>query len=160
MGRAGPAGPKELLWAKGAGPLWPRLIPLLKPVGYVVEELGFGVAKPCGDSERYDVILDSRIARKNSLHQIWRVQVKATTQLLNGQYRINAHRRINGRAVPYRPSEVDFLAAHIIPEDAWFLIPIRHTKGRTSLFFSPKKFPRPGPYDAYREAWRFFRKPP
>ena len=34
--------------------------------------LGFGVAKPCGDSERYDFILDSG-------KRLWRVQVKSTT---------------------------------------------------------------------------------
>ncbi len=33
--------------------------------------LGFGVAKPCGDSERYDFILDSG-------KRLWRVQVKST----------------------------------------------------------------------------------
>ncbi len=114
--------------------------------------LGFPVAKPYGDSERYDFILDGG-------RRLWRVQIKSTTQLLNGQYRINAHRRIYGRAVPYKPSEVDFLVAHIIPEDAWFILPIRATGGRTSLFFSPRNFPRHGPYDAYREAWSLFRDP-
>ncbi len=139
--------------------------------------LGFGVAKPYGDSERYDFILDSRIEvapreriaaerpeeewrDKDFPHKLWRVQVKCTTQLLNGQYRLNAHRRIYGRAVPYHPSEVDFLVAHIVPEDVWFILPIRATEGRTSLFFSPKDFPRPGMFDPYREAWRLFRQSP
>jgi hypothetical protein len=91
-------------------------------------------------------------------HKLWRVQVKSTTQLLNGQWRLNAHRRIYGRAVPYEPHEVDFLVAHIIPEDTWFILPIRATEGRTSLFFSPKNFPRPGLYDPFREAWHLFRE--
>jgi hypothetical protein len=55
---------------------------------------------------------------------LWRVQVKCSTQLLNGLYRVNAHRRINGRAVPYLPSEIDFFAAYIIPEDTWYIIPL------------------------------------
>ena len=41
-----------------------------------------------------------------------------------GLYRINSHRRTNHGTVPYQPSEVDFLIAHVIPEDAWFIIPI------------------------------------
>ena len=36
--------------------------------------LGFGVAKPWGDSERYDFILDSR-------ERLWRVQVKSVGTL-------------------------------------------------------------------------------
>ena len=39
--------------------------------------LGFGVAKPWGDSERYDFILDSGT-------QLWRVQVKSSSALQNG----------------------------------------------------------------------------
>lgn len=40
-------------------------------------ELGFGVAKPWGDSERYDFILDNG-------HRLLRVQVKATDSLRSG----------------------------------------------------------------------------
>ena len=94
--------------------------------------LGFGVAKPYGDSERYDFILDSRDLT-NTCHPeerafcatkdpgvprhascslrgtnarlarilcpttptppLHRIQVKCSTQLLNGLYRANAHRR-------------------------------------------------------------------
>src|SRR6266446_6160668 len=74
--------------------------------------LGFHVSKPYGDSERYDFILDAG-------HRLWRIQIKSTTTLMCGLYRINAHRRTNRGVVPYRPSEVDFLIAHVIPEDAW-----------------------------------------
>src|SRR5713101_7932451 len=38
---------------------------------YKAAGLGFGVAKPYGDSERYDFILDSGV-------KLWRVQVKST----------------------------------------------------------------------------------
>jgi hypothetical protein len=129
--------------------------------------LGFGVAKPYGDSERYDFILDSRALDSSALDfptndvsgKLWRVQVKSTTTLLNGLYRINAHRRVQGRAIAYRPSEVDFLVAHIIPEDAWFVLPIEDILDRTSLLFSPKSYARPSHHDEYREAWHLFRQP-
>jgi len=84
---------------------------------------------------------------------LWRVQVKCSTQLLNGLYRVNAHRRINGRAVPYLPSEIDFFAVYIIPEDTWYIIPLLATRSRTSLLFRRQRDPRPGLYDPYREAW-------
>ena len=78
-----------------------------------------------------------------------RVQVKCSTQLLNGLYRVNAHRRTQGRAVLYLPSEIDFFAVYIIP--------ILATRGRTSLLFRRRRDPKPGLYDQYREAWRLLR---
>jgi hypothetical protein len=91
---------------------------------------------------------------KNSLH---RVQVKCSTQLLNGLYRVNSHRRTNGRAVPYLAHEIDFLAAWIIPEDTWYIIPLAAFGSVTSLLFRRKRDPKPGLYDAYREAWHLLR---
>jgi len=144
----------------------------------IATRMGFAVCKPYGDSERYDFVLDARqsychserrrsLAKQaivageepafpRSLPLLWRVQVKASTQLLNGLYRINAHRRLGRRAVPYRPGEIDFIAAYIIPEDTWYIIPLHAVRG-TSLLFRRKKDRRPGLYDQYREAWHLLR---
>jgi hypothetical protein len=198
--------------------------------------LGFGVARPYGDSERYDVVLDARDllprrrrARPASVRQecagravpprtkgpchsersrserdgaveepgasradskrsdaernvnqtaqktprrqspeiptcppdpsppLWRVQVKCSTQISTGLYRVNAHRRANGRAVPYLPGEIHFFAVYIIPEDTWYIIPLCATRGVTSLLFRRRRDRRPGLYDAYREAWHLLR---
>jgi hypothetical protein len=147
---------------------------------------GFGISKPFGDSERYDIILDpSHVARvlpteaerkrakwracpalaerdlpyASARPRLIRVQVKATTQLVDGLYRVNAHRRINGRAVAYKLSEIDFFAAYIIPEDSWFIFPLPHILGLTSLLLSPKRRRLPGLYDPYREAWHHLYEP-
>jgi hypothetical protein len=88
---------------------------------------------------------------------LWRVQVKCSTQLSTGLYRVNAHRRSNGRAVPYLPGEIDFFAVYIIPEDTWYIIPLAATRGKTSLLFRRRRDPKPGLYDAYREAWHLLR---
>jgi len=95
----------------------------------IATRLGFGVSKPYGDSERYDFILDSR--RPNPRHDppLWRIQVKCSTQLLNGLYRVNAFHSSGGRAVPYLPGEIDFLAAYIIPEDTWTGGPLKPAFG-------------------------------
>ena len=129
---------------------------------YKAASLGFHVAKPYGDSERYDFILDAG-------HRLWRVQVKSTTTLLNGLYRINSHRRTNHGVVPYHPAEVDFLIAHIIPEDAWFILPVSLIEHRTSVLLPPRRGrariappsnshrrPHVAPY---REAWHLLRIP-
>ena len=91
------------------------------------------------------------------LPPIWRVQVKCSTQLNDGLYHLNAHRRTGGRAVPYLPGEIDFLAAYIIPEDTWYILPLEAFLGSTSLLFRRRADPKPGLYDAYREAWHLLR---
>jgi len=121
--------------------------------------LGFGVARPYGDSERYDFILDARDithtpTRRPPLH---RVQVKCSTQLIDGLYRVNSSRRVHGRALPYTAAEIDFFAAYIIPEDTWYILPVEVVAGRASLLFRRRKDRKPGAYDRYREAWRLLR---
>jgi hypothetical protein len=88
-----------------------------------------------------------------------RVQVKSSTQLQYGLYRVNAHRRINGRAVPYTLDEVDFFAAYVIPEDSWFIFPLSHILGATAVTLSPKRRRKPHVNDPYREAWHLLYQP-
>jgi hypothetical protein len=133
--------------------------------------LRFGLSHPYGDSERYDLILDCHRAQlfpepPNATYlddrarpRLIRIQVKATAQLLNGLYRVNAHRRIHGRAVPYKLSEIDFIAAYVIPEDSWFIFPLPHILGLTSLLLSPKNRRKPHPNNPYREAWHLLQQP-
>ena len=53
------------------------------------------------------------------------MQVKSVRALRNGAYHVNAQRRTGKGVAPYSASEIDFLVAHVIPEDAWFVIPVR-----------------------------------
>ncbi len=76
--------------------------------------LGFGVAKPWGDSERYDFILDSGLG-------FWRVQVKSTERCAESRYRVKAA----GWKATYARDEIDFLVAWVIPEDLWYVVPIQ-----------------------------------
>jgi PD-(D/E)XK nuclease superfamily protein len=118
---------------------------------------GFGICKPYGDSERFDFVLISRDWPEGD--KLWRIQVKSTATLIAGFYHINAHRRTTGRVTPYKPTEVDFLVAHIIPDDSWFIFPIQVLAQCTSPSFRPKKSRKKGIYEAYREAWRLLRPP-
>lgn len=124
---------------------------------YKATALGFAVSKPYGDSERYDFIVDSH--EPDVMPRLSRVQIKCSTQLVDELYRVNAHRRIDGRAVPYKLTEIDFIAAYIIPEDSWFILPLRDILGTTSLLFRRKRDRRPHPYNQYREAWHYLREP-
>jgi addiction module HigA family antidote len=121
--------------------------------------LGFGVAKPYGDSERFDFILISRGWPQGE--KCWRVQIKSTTTMISGLYHINPTHRIAGRPIPYLPTEIDFIAAHVVPEDAWFIFPIEDILNRTCLLLRPRRRPKSGPkhlpasglFDKYRESW-------
>ena len=108
--------------------------------------LGFAVAKPWGDSERYDFILDTGT-------RLWRVQVKSTSAIQNGAYSVNARRNANGNPIAYRIGEIDFLIAQIVPEDCWYVIPLEAILRQKSLRIYPEKDSRVGEYGKYREAW-------
>ncbi len=90
--------------------------------------------------------------------RLWRVQVKGSTQIINGLYHVNSCRRVAGQAIPYTSAEIDFFAAYIIPEDTWYILPIQAVAARSSLLFRRKRDRKPGLYDAYREAWPLLRQ--
>jgi hypothetical protein len=117
--------------------------------------LGFGVAKPYGDSERFDFILISRDWPEGD--KLWRVQIKSSTTPYRGFYQVKTNRGTCNGVVPYLPSEVDFVVVYIVPDDTYFIFPIRETP----LFVKirPKRSRRPGLYKRYREAWDLLRPP-
>jgi PD-(D/E)XK endonuclease len=99
---------------------------------YKAAELGFGVAKPWGDSERYDFILDNG-------RRLLRIQVKATNSLRARAYETRATYTVGkGRAV-YSPADIDFLVAHIIPLDLWYVLPVRACIPSPMLRFYPDR---------------------
>ena len=106
--------------------------------------LGFGVARPHGDSERYDFILDSG-------ERFWRVQVKSIFGLVQGMYRM---RSTHGHKVCYTADEIDFVAAYIEAEKVWYIIPVEYAPESGVLAFYPSGRERGiGRFEAFREAW-------
>jgi hypothetical protein len=104
--------------------------------------LGFCVAKPWGESERYDFIVDSG-------HHFWRVQVKSTHSRKRPSYRV---RSVWGRTHVYSATEIDFLVAYVAPEDLWYVIPVAEIGTRTDLCLRPHGGSRTS-FENYREAW-------
>jgi PD-(D/E)XK endonuclease len=79
--------------------------------------LGFGVAKPWGESEPYDFILDSG-------HRLWRVQVKSACHHFNRRYDVHAqHCNSDGGKTGYTSADIDILVAYLIPINLWYVIP-------------------------------------
>ena len=110
--------------------------------------LGFAVAKPWGDSERYDFILDFG-------HGFLRVQVKSTQRYAESRYRVKA----GGWKSTYTGDEIDFLVAYIVPEDLWYVVPIAAFASRKGLRFYPHSG-RNALLEKYREAWCLMACPP
>jgi len=101
------------------------------------------VARPWGDSERYDFIVDSG-------RRLLRVQVKSTQYLReHNRYRVTP----GAGGVLYTNQDIDFVVVYIVPLDLWYVIPVNALTNRTTLRFYPQTNNSRGSLEKYREAW-------
>ena len=110
--------------------------------------MGLKVAKPHGDSARYDVIVQGG-------GKLYRVQVKSTTFERKGCYeclcfwsRVSKTRQ----AKQYSDEQIDVVAAYVVPEDSWFIIPISELQTKT-LYLPPRQRAKASKYGRFMEAW-------
>lgn len=109
--------------------------------------LGCKVARPLGEA-RYDVLVEGG-------GRIHRVQVKSTTFNRKGCYeclcfwsRVSEKRE----SKQYTDEQIDLVAAYVVPEDTWFLIPISEIRTRT-LYLPPRNRASRSKYGRFLEAW-------
>jgi hypothetical protein len=114
--------------------------------------LGLKVSRPCGDIYHYDFIVDNG-------RDLWRVQVKTGSYMMEGLYQLCVRRRTGGVQVPYTKSEVDFVVAYILPDDTWYVLPVRELAQRETVSFCPKGSSRQDHFGYFREAWHLLREP-
>jgi hypothetical protein len=109
--------------------------------------MGFAVAKPWGDSDRYDVIVRSEKI-------FWRVQVKSviTSKPSKRSYRVKT---THGANWTYSADEIDFLVAYVFPKDCWYIFPAAVIAGRDSACVRPES-PKCRLIQ-YREAWNLLK---
>jgi len=117
---------------------------------------GFPVAKPFGDNEHYDVMVDAGT-------RIWRVQVKTAAFYRNHAFAVRSHWSGYRHVAPYTPADIDFLAAFIRGLRIWYLIPAKEIRGRLTLNLYPLGARHSAArFEKYREAgcptFRGFRK--
>jgi len=106
----------------------------------------FGIAKPWGDSRRYDFILDNG-------ERLHRIQVKCTESIRARAYETRAtYTTGKGRAV-YTKKDIDFIAAHVVPLDIWYIIPVEVCTPAPMLRFYPHRKAKKMRLEPYREAW-------
>ena len=110
----------------------------------VAAALGMCVAKPWGESSRYDLVVDT--GRK-----LLRVQVKSAHRAGEyGGYTFHAHGN-SSRA--YKADEIDVLAAYVVPVGAWYLFPVEEFRKYKSMKLFPQSRRRRSKFETFREAW-------
>jgi hypothetical protein len=131
--------------------------------------MGFNMAVPWGDSERYDFVVwaedadgtAGRSARATQARSaqagatpMLRVQVKGTGRLYRRGYEVQPVRSTRGQGKKrYTKKEIDVLVAHVQPLDVWYLLPIGVIGRTKSLRFYPDIKSRRPRWEKYREAW-------
>ena len=108
-------------------------------------ELGFIVAKPWGDSAPFDLALIYR-------RLFVRVQVKCTIFHRGNSYKCH----LDSNGVPYRPDQIDFFAAYVIPTDTWYILPIKATNHQPDILLTPHS--KNAKYEKYKEAWHLLKR--
>ncbi|MGA2375776.1 MAG: group I intron-associated PD-(D/E)XK endonuclease [Candidatus Sulfotelmatobacter sp.] len=106
----------------------------------VAAGLGFTVAKPWGETGRYDVIVENE-------GRFLRMQVKSTEMWIKSCYLCQLH--MCGRL--YTPEEIDYYAIYVLPEDVWYIFPARTLAGLGSVGLSPHR--KGHKYERYMENW-------
>ena len=102
-----------------------------------------------GDSDAYDFIVQTS-------GRLWKVQVKsAHVAWKDGSYSFRAH----GHSYKaYRADEIDLLVAYVVPENAWYVFPVRVIQRMKSLKLFPGSRKKRSKFEKYREAWWILRR--
>jgi hypothetical protein len=103
-------------------------------------EHGLQVSKPWGDSRSYDFV----VGRPGHFVA---VQVKSTNFALEEGWMCNVCSCHN----PYPPGSFDFLAAYVVFEDVWYIIPEQKILGMKSISLHTKC--NKSKYEGYRDGW-------
>ena len=104
-------------------------------------ERGFNVAKPWGDSARYDVSLEHN-------GRFLRVQVKCTDRWNGSAYSCPLQ---SAKQRAYSSAQIDYFAIYIVPDNIWYFFPAKQLIGKTVVVLAPHK--KHHKHEAHREAW-------
>ncbi|HUO17344.1 MAG TPA: group I intron-associated PD-(D/E)XK endonuclease [Verrucomicrobiae bacterium] len=108
-------------------------------------EHGMAVSKPWGESRSFDVVL-------GETGKFLSVQVKSTIFACGGGYSCSLKK--NNQF--YEPGSFDYVAAYVIPEDVWYIVPGAKVIGKGSMILCSEA--KQALYEEYREAWHLLRE--
>ena len=104
---------------------------------------GFVVSKPYGDNSRYDFIVDFDGI-------LARVQIRATASKGGKGYRFS---NVYGKNKGLDKSNIDYLAAYILSEDIWYIIPISIIKNSKTIRINPNS--KNDKFIQYKDRWAY-----
>ena len=107
-------------------------------------EHGIPINKPWGEMNTFDFVV-------GKTRRFVSVQVKSTTEKLKTGYVCTI--RSGHKAYPL--GSFDFVAAYVIPEDVWYIIPAHLIQGKECITLYPNS--KKAKYEPYREAWHLLR---
>lgn len=115
---------------------------------YAATLRGFIVSWPAAD-KGYDFVIDNG-------KTLLKIQVKSVNKKNQRRkaYQIVARRGSVKRA--YKCGEIDFLAAYVSTLDTFYLIPIKHVDGITTLNLYPHRT-GVGKFESFKENWSLMR---
>ena len=108
-------------------------------------ERGLQVSRPFVESGPFDCVVGTS-------GKFLAVQVKCTIAKLHSAKGYVCTVRNNNKK--YRAGDFDFLAAYVIPEDTWYIVPEKAIRGQGALALCS---PMPK-WEQYREAWHLLRE--
>jgi hypothetical protein len=106
---------------------------------------GLRPARPWGEPSGYDFLVHYMSTR------IFRVQVKSTICKMGSGYECTLRTCHH----PYSKDSFDFVAAYVIPEDVWYILPEKVVRGMSTVGLYPKL--ESAKYNQYKEAWHLLR---
>ncbi|HZU21545.1 MAG TPA: group I intron-associated PD-(D/E)XK endonuclease [Terriglobales bacterium] len=119
---------------------------------YMAGKNGIRSAKPYGDSLPFD-----QIAITPEIYDLYKVQVRCTAHHKNLIYAVSLMKA--GGTTHYQPHEFDYLAALLVPEDAWYIIPFAELPATNEVYLHPRLQPGQagGRCDKFRSRWDLLR---
>src|SRR5580700_6850545 len=135
------------------GKLTPKQLGGIAEAEFIAKAVGMGfvVAKPWGDSESYDFIVNPRRS-----FIFWRVQVKSAHTIgEDGGCSFRAH---DHNQQSYSSEDIDALVAYARPMNAWYVMPVRVVEELKSLMLYPESRKLRSRFERWREAWGVLRK--
>ena len=114
--------------------------------------MGFAVCKPYGDSEPYDLVVEEN-------GRLLRIQVKSVFTSTRWGYSVAVARKRLRHHIRYSPQEIDFIAAYVVPHDAWYIVPVSEIVNCIHIRLYPEgtKKRDGGRFERFREAWDLLR---
>ena len=115
----------------------------------IVLALGLQACRPIGDSDAYDVTVENPATGTRK-----RVQVKSVSVAEeSGAYAVNCGRGLHYKK-SYTAKETDLIAAYVIPERTWYIVPVNELRRLKRFRVRPKSPQTNYRFERFKEAWQ------